>query len=170
MFTFSFGSAFAADQTVKYVTGETPKELHTTEAYKDAVGEYGITEAYKYNVTDGLQAILNGTATADTKVLTDAKDADYNILATNYFAPEKAKAKAAVEKAITDVKAATTAKAVGEILTALKTKLDKLVKTEKTIAKYYTDLKANTTNKIDFSRLIARYGADGGNADQSAYD
>ena len=48
MFTFSFGSAFAADQTVNYVTGETPKELHTTEAYKDAVGEYGITEAYKY--------------------------------------------------------------------------------------------------------------------------
>jgi len=170
MFTFSFGSAFAADQTVKYVTGETPKELHTTEAYKDAVGEYGITEAYKYNVTEGLQAILNGTATASTKVLTDAADDSYNILATKYFAPEKAKAKAAVEKAITDVKAATTAKAVGEILTALKTKLDKLVKTETTIAKYYTDLKANTTNKIDFSRLIARYGADGGNADQSAYD
>ena len=169
MFTFSFGSAFAADQTVKYVTGETPKELHTTEAYKDAVGEYGITEAYKYNVTEGLQAILNGTATASTKVLTDAADDSYNILATKYFAPEKAKAKAAVEKAITDVKAATTAKAVGEILTALKTKLDKLVKTETTIAKYYTDLKANTT-AIDFSRLVARYGEDGTTAGQSAYD
>ena len=169
MFTFSFGSAFAADQTVKYVTGETPKELHTTEAYKDAVGEYGITEAYKYNVTEGLQAILNGTATASTKVLTDAADDSYNILATKYFAPEKAKAKAAVEKAITDVKAATTAKAVGEILTALKTKLDKLVKTETTIAKYYTDLKANTT-AIDFSRLVARYGEDENTVGQSAYD
>ena len=89
MFTFSFGSAFAA-QTIDYEAGKTAKVLYTEEAFADKTGEYGITEAYKYNVTKGLQAILDNEATnsdqtVDTKTAT--KEDTYNRSATNDDAP-----------------------------------------------------------------------------------
>ena len=171
MFTFSFGSAFAA-QTIDYEAGKTAKVLYIEEAFADKTGEYGITEAYKYNVTKGLQAILDNEATSsdqtvDTKTTT--KDDTYNISATNYYAPEKTAAKVAVEKAITDVKAATKAKSVVEILDALKEKLDKLVKTNATLADYKTKAAASTAS-VDFNDLIADYGADTTTTTQSKYD
>ena len=44
MFTFSFGSAFAA-QTAEYGSKGDVKELRYATAYADKTGEYGITEA-----------------------------------------------------------------------------------------------------------------------------
>ena len=70
MFTFSFGSAFAAEQTVDYEAGKTVNVLYNVEAYADATGEYGITEDYKAKITDGLTAILDGEADENTDVLT----------------------------------------------------------------------------------------------------
>ena len=100
MFTFSFSSAFAAaDQTVEYGTKGDVKELRLAAAYTDATGKYGVTEAYKEELVELVEAI------------------DYE---TDYYVPEQATAKAAVEKAIADIKAATTAvqaKAVYDKLT-----------------------------------------------------
>ena len=156
MFTFSFGSAFAAEQTVDYEAGKTVNVLYNVEAYADATGEYGITEDYKAKITDGLTAILDGEADENTDVLT-SDDRGYNVSSTNYYAPEKAAAKTAIETAITDVKAATNAKAAADILGTLKAKLDKLVKSATAITTAINALKASTET-IDFTRLDARYG------------
>ena len=174
MFTFSFSSAFAATQTVGFEAGKDAKELYYAAAYADETGEYGITEAYKVELTDGLQAILDDEATGtdytlDTAETPTTADDTYNVSSTNYYAPEKATAKAAIEKAITDVKAATTAEAAKKIIDALKTKLDKLIASNATIAGYL-DVVENSTEEISFDRLIARYGEDDGTPGQSAYD
>ena len=133
MFTFSFGSAFAA-QTAEYGSKGDVKELRYATAYADKTGEYGITEAYKENLVELVEAI------------------DYE---TDYYVPEQATAKAAVEKAIADIKAATTAvqaKAVYDKLTTEGTgTLAKLNKTAMT-AKYgsYDSFKTALADEITF--------------------
>lgn len=125
MFTFSFGSAFAADQTIVYDKQDEYDELHTAEAYTAKVGKYGITEAYKTELVDQWQNVLDDEAVTagDTQAATK-----FRISSDNYYAVEKAEAKALVEAAIAGFKTATTANAAKDAEDALVKKLNKLTK------------------------------------------
>ena len=131
--TFSFGSAFAQSEYV----GTTPvnKLADTTDFYgyngANTQGTLGITEAYRDDVTDTIEDILAGVTSnvhvSDTNL--NDTNVDVAILSSNYYAGEKEVAKAAAEKALADVKAATTDKAAYVILDDLEDTLAKLTKT-----------------------------------------
>ena len=114
MFTFSFGSAFAANpQTGVYDKQDRTDELYYPAAYQANVsetefGEYGITEAYKAELVKTWGKVLKDKTQAADDKLTQAKN-DFNINATNYYAVEKAEAKELITAAIESFKTATTA-------------------------------------------------------------
>ena len=138
MFTFSFGSAFAATnaQTGVYDKQDRTDELYFPAAYQANVsatggaefGEYGITEAYKAELAKEWGKVLKNKADAVVVGNTQAAD-KFKINATNYYAVEKAEAKELITAAIESFKTATTAADARNAETNLVTKLNKLLKT-----------------------------------------
>lgn len=137
MFTFSFGSAFAATaQTGVYDKQDRTDELYFPAAYQANVsatggaefGEYGITEAYKAELAKEWGKVLKNKADAVVVGNTQAAD-KFKINATNYYAVEKAEAKELITAAIESFKTATTAADARKAETNLVTKLNKLLKT-----------------------------------------
>ena len=135
MFTFSFGSAFAANpQTGVYDKQDRTDELYYPAAYQANVsatefGEYGITEAYTAELVKTWGKVLKDKTQAADDKLTQAKT-NFNINATNYYAVEKAEAKELITAAIESFKTATTAADARKAEKNLVTKLGKLTKTE----------------------------------------
>ena len=134
MFTFSFGSAFAAvpyeakaaEGNILYVVGDV----------KTASGEYGVTGAEKAAVVAEIKA-LKADLTTDN----------------NYYAKEKATAKELIAQAVKDAEAATTAKALNAVKTDLEAALKKLTDA---VAEAKKEIKKSEAT-IDLTRLAARY-------------
>ena len=139
MFTFSFGSAFAA-QELNYEGQTASKVLLHEDAFTHGAankGEYGITEAYRTVLVEKVEAYLDSTSTeriTDGTAATDLVPAvDFTAQSLNlddaYYTAEVAAAKAAMEKAIADIKAAKTADDADDVYTTLEKALLKLTKT-----------------------------------------
>ena len=138
MFTFSFGSAFAANpQTGVYDKQDRTDELYFPAAYQANVsvsgggadfGEYGITEAYKAELAKEWGKVLKNKTDAVVAGNTQA-DNKFKINSTNYYAVEKAEAKELITAAIESFKTATTAADARKAETNLVKKLEKLLKT-----------------------------------------
>ena len=149
MFTFSFGSAFAAvtGQTGTYEKNETKDQLLNNTAFVKQTGEYGITEAYRDALVKDWNRVAGDYGTISGAV-TQA-DAGYKINSTNYYTAEKAEAKELVNAAIESFKAATTAKDAKTAEDKLVAKLSKLVKSA-IDTKMRTDLSpATAANYLD---------------------
>lgn len=180
LFTFSFGSAFAA-QTVPYEQNEVKDALYYADAYaagaydnvKDVwvgeFGEYGITEAYRAELVKQWSKVAGNYGNIEG-THNQAK-ADYKVNSTNYYTAEKAEAKELVQAAIETFKAATTAKDARAAETKLVAKLNKLTKAgvdakmvaDKVDAKTYLDelnialgATLSTASKIGY--LLPGYG------------
>lgn len=138
MFTFSFGSAFAATnaQTGVYDKQDRTDELYFPAAYQAQAtastpefGEYGITEAYKAELAKEWGKVLKDKEVATPTVKLTQADNKFKINSTNYYAVEKAEAKELITAAIESFKTATTAADARKAETNLVTKLNKLLKT-----------------------------------------
>ena len=129
LFTFSFGSAFAAvtGQTGTYEQNEVKDQLLNNSAFTQITGEYGITEAYRDALVKDWKRVAGNYGTivgTPTQAVTG-----YKINSTNYYTAEKAEAKELVNAAIESFKAATTAKDAKAVEDKLVAKLNKLTKT-----------------------------------------
>ena len=134
MFTFSFGSAFAAvPYEAKVAEGNILYEVNDVTT---ASGEYGVTGAEKAKVVGEIEALYDDLTNGN-----------------NYYAKEQAAAEELIAQAVKDAEAATTAKALKAVKTDLVAALKKL-----------TDAVADAKEKIaksdatiDLTRLVARY-------------
>lgn len=128
MFTFSFGSAFAAvtGQTGTYEKNEAKDQLLNNTAFEKQSGEYGITEAYRADLVKQWGNVLDDEAV--TPGMTQAANG-FRVNSTNYYTAEKAEVKELIKTAIEGFKTATIAKDARDAETKLVTKLNKLTKT-----------------------------------------
>lgn len=135
MFTFSFGSAFAAvPYEAKAAEGNILYQVDDVKAN----GEYGVTGAEKAKVIAAIEELYDDLTTGN-----------------NYYAKEQAAAKELIAQAVKDAEAATTAKALNAVKTDLVTALNKL---KAAVADAKTAFRADTTTAtIDLTRLAARY-------------
>lgn len=137
MFTFSFGSAFAA-QTVPYEKNEVKDSLHYAGAYAAGelednewvgeFGEYGITEAYKAELVKMWSRVADDSDDAIEGTHNQAANG-LKVNSVNYYTAEKAEAKELVKAAVETFKTAKTAKDARAAETKLVAKLNKLTKT-----------------------------------------
>ena len=164
MFTFSFGSAFAANpQTGVYDKQDRTDELYYPAAYQANVsatefGEYGITEAYKAELVKTWGKVLKDKTQAADDKLTQAKN-NFNINATNYYAVEKAEAKELITAAIESFKTATTAADARKAEKNLVTKLGKLTKIEVEKEAFPTTTPAGPAKDNYLDNLDVKMGA-----------